>query len=361
MNIKKKKICFIAGTLGQGGAERQLFYYLKTLSSMNVSLYLLTFTKDEFWEEKIKKLGIQVIWVGRRKSKIGRLISIIKEIKKRPIDIIQSQHFHTNLYVSITARLFGISEIGALRSDVYREIKELGKIGKLCFSLPRLIATNSNSAIKNALFLGKKDTQLFYFPNFVDENHFFPLDINHSGDQMVVTYVGTLWKPKRVDRVILLAKFCREEKLNIKFYIYGDGVLLDDLKTQAKNFGVLNENLFFQGRNPDILSIYQYSDVLLLTSDHEGTPNVVLEAMACGLPVISSNIGDVPELIKNGVNGFLFEPNDLSSAFISIKLLYKNPELRKTIGLNNRNFILRYRSLSNMPDYFNKLYGILGQ
>src|SRR5262249_3601219 len=66
-------ICFIAGTLGQGGAERQLFYMLKALKENHSRVRLLCLTQREFWESRVEKLGIEIIWVGEHESRARRL------------------------------------------------------------------------------------------------------------------------------------------------------------------------------------------------------------------------------------------------------------------------------------------------
>src|SRR5437868_4062131 len=65
VDLSKQKICFLAGTLGQGGAERQLFYILRALSESGAEVRLLSLTQGEFWQEKIEALGVKVIWVGQ--------------------------------------------------------------------------------------------------------------------------------------------------------------------------------------------------------------------------------------------------------------------------------------------------------
>lgn len=362
ISIKKNKpstkhICFLAGTLGQGGAERQLFNYLSVLKEMTIPSFVLCMTKGDYWEKRIIDLGVPVIWVGRSGSKIIKLITIINELRKRPVDFIQSLHFHTNIYAFLVAYFLGIKGIGSIRGDVIFEMAGLGIFGKINLFSPRQIVANSKSAINTAIKLGKKEEQLFFLPNVVDVDFFLPGRRKEISNLITIAFVGTLWPPKRVDRIINLARICFENNLNVFFNIFGEGINRRELEELAANQGILNKNIRFFGRISDPHYAYNSSDILILTSDHEGTPNVILEAMACGLPILSTNVGDVKELIDDGINGFLVNIEDEITLFSKLKILCEDSKLREQMGKNNRNKIVNERSINNLKQYFSILYG----
>ena len=163
------KVCFVAGTLGQGGAERQLYYMLRALKEHGAVPRVLSLTKDEYWEDRIRALGVPVTWVGQTHSRLQRLRAIIREIRREPAEILQSQHFYTNIYVAAAARFLGLHEIGALRSDAINEVgANSGRLGWLSLRAPRVIAANSRQAIENAVGLGIARSRLNFLPNVVD-------------------------------------------------------------------------------------------------------------------------------------------------------------------------------------------------
>src|SRR5262249_2475156 len=138
------RVCFLAGTLGQGGAEQQLFYLLKTLRGQGATVRLLSLMRGEFWEAPIAEFGVEVRWVGQSDSRLARLGRIIREARAFRPQILQSQHFYTNLYAAAAGRALGVREIGALRCDGSSEVAEHGRaLGKLSLRWPRLIAANS--------------------------------------------------------------------------------------------------------------------------------------------------------------------------------------------------------------------------
>ena len=90
------KICILAGTLGRGGAERQLYFMLRALVREGVTVKLLCLTKGEAFEEQIRELGVEVEWVGRTGNQLLRLYEIYKAVRAVKPDLIQSSHFYTN-------------------------------------------------------------------------------------------------------------------------------------------------------------------------------------------------------------------------------------------------------------------------
>lgn len=353
------KIAFIAGTLGQGGAERQLFYILKTLKQNGHDPYVLCLMKGQFWESRIRDLGIPVIWVGKSSKKLFRLLSIIREISKRSADVIHSQHFPTNLYAYVAGLILRKRSIGSLRSNVYDEIADAGLLGKFSFALPKLLVCNSRNGINNAINLGKSRSQLFYLPNVVNENYFKPILTAKVHQKLQVAFVGTIWPPKRVDRIIRAARKCLDQGLNVEFNLFGGGELFDFMISYASELSVLGVNLKFHGEISDSRIAYQQADVLLLTSDREGTPNVLLEAMACGLPIISTNVGDVSSFITDGVNGFLADsPEEELKIVEALRTLSENLFLAKEMGLINRSLIEERASLGTLSQLLSELYSL---
>ena len=169
MNLASLRICFLAGTLGQGGAERQLFYILSTLRQSGCRPYILCVSQGEFWEDKIRALDIPVYWVGRHNSKPMRLFSIMNVVRHLPLDVFQSQHFYTNLYVALVARVLGLHGIGAIRNDGKSELRDTGFIGgRLNLWSPSTIAANSQSAIRTLIQQGVPARRLQFLPNVVD-------------------------------------------------------------------------------------------------------------------------------------------------------------------------------------------------
>ncbi len=117
------------------------------------------------------------------------------------------------------------------------------------------------------------------------------------------------------------------------------------------------ENIFFTGVVVDEKK-YQYfrtSDIFILPSFAEGLPIALLEAMACELPVISTRVGGIPDLVDRE-NGILIEPGDARGLTKALEILIKDKKLRETMGANNRKKIINNYSISIMVDKIINIY-----
>ena len=355
-DLAELNICFIAGTLGQGGAERQLFHMLQALQRCGSKSRVLCLTRGEYWEDKLLDLGIDVCWVGQSSSRLRRLTKIIHELRRSRPQVVQSQHFYTNLYAVAAARILGLREVGAIRGDANVEVSNSGRfLGALGLRAPRTIAANSEAAIRNLASSGIPVSHLFLLRNVVDTDIFRP-GLSMKRQTVTICAVGRLVKQKRFDRLIdVFAKVKSQSVISVDLIIAGNGPLLPDLKKQISRLG-LEDSVKLTGIVPDPETIYQEADILALTSDWEGTPNVVLEAMSCGLPVVATRVGELPNFIQTGMTGFLVDSFDEEKMVAVLLDLINNPDLRTAIGQQARESIVDRYSVHQLPGQLHKLY-----
>ena len=354
---KDLKVCFLAGTLGRGGAERQLIYMLRALQNAGVSTRVLCLTRGEALEEEIRAMGIEVKWVGASRWRPIRLCRIIQELRRRPADIVQSAHFYTNIYAAVAGRLLGISSIGAVRSDLSSELECNGMLGWGQLHLPKLLICNSKLARQRALAKGIQSDHIHLIPNVADVPELRKQSDGNGEDGVRILFAARLTQEKRLDRFLGAVRKIADSRpdLNFKAMIAGDGPLRARLEDLADSLDLRGRYVEFLGELADLKSTYEKSDLLVLASDWEGTPNVLLEAMGFALPVVATNVGGVPELVRNGENGFIVETNDAESMANSIVALIENPELRKSMGASGRRIVLENYSPSSLAE---KLLGV---
>ncbi|PYK00706.1 MAG: hypothetical protein DME23_06405 [Verrucomicrobia bacterium] len=360
-NLSRLKLCFLAGTLEHGGSERQLFYILRALCQAGASPRLLSLDRGEFWEETIKALGVSVTCVGDQPSRLKRLLRVLKEVRKGPPDVFQSQHFFANAYVGAAARLLQASGVGAMRSNGRNEAAESGTLGGwLNLRLPKIMAANSQAAIQYAISRGVPPSQLYLLPNVVDTERFKPSGPLLNGSLTLIA-VGRLVKEKRLDRFIsILGRLRTDFHLNVSGLIVGPGCQSEDLRpeleSQARSLKLFSDCLQFRGGVADMSSVYREAAICVLTSDFEGTPNVLLEAMASGLPVVATKVGGVPGIVRHGQTGFLLEPDDLDGLTAALARLVRNPRLRTEMGRRARAYVEENHALQRLPVHLSELY-----
>ncbi len=357
LDLEKLKICFLAGTLGRGGAEQQLFYMLKALLASGAQPQVLCLTEHEHWQERIEALGVPVQWVGRRGSRAWRLGQIVATLRRNPPDILQSQHFYTNLYVAAAARLLGSREVGAMRNDGVSEVQAGGKVlGSLSLKTPRTLAANSRLAIKNARSFGVSAARLHLLPNVVDTNR-FAVNGNSVDESIRIIAVGRLVEQKRMDRFLnVVAQLRAKSPVKVKATIVGGGPLRGQLERRAAELELFPGTIEFTGSVGDVAAYYRTADILVLTSDWEGTPNVVLEAMASGVPVVATKVGGVPDIIQHGRTGFLAGVEDENAIVNLLLLLSEDEALRRTIGACAREYVEANHSIDNLSKHLTNIY-----
>lgn len=349
---------FIAGTLGQGGAEMQLFHILSALKQSGAEPKLICLTEGEFWEPRIAEAGIPTIHAGKARSRPLRAATIARIARSCMPDVVQSQHFYTNLYACAAARIAGAPEIGAIRNDVTSEVRSNGRIlGNLSLRLPRLLAANSHAAIRTAVSLGISESRLFHLPNVVDTDRFRPAgDRRDCGRPVRIVSLGRLVEQKRFDRLLrILGRLKINSPVPFEARIYGDGPLRAPLRSQAAGMG-LSREVEFVGLTADPREAYAEADIFMLTSDWEGTPNVVLEAMSSGLPTVATGAGDIPEIIDDRTDGFVYHIGDEEGMAAGLRELIADPGLRLSAGAAARKKMVETRSPAALPGILQDLY-----
>lgn len=130
----------------------------------------------------------------------------------------------------------------------------------------------------------------------------------------------------------------REKWQNVRFLIVGDGSFLPEMKDAIRQNG-LEDIVVFTGYRDDIPDLLAASDVFALCTYHETLCNAVLEASYYGLPVLSTNVGGIPEIVQDGVSGYLLSPGDAESVYRHLIELTENRELREAFGRKGKQLV----------------------
>jgi glycosyltransferase involved in cell wall biosynthesis len=347
----------VAGTLGRGGAERQLVYMLRSLLDKCVSARLLCLTTGEPLEEEIRDLGVPVEYVGSQRAHLARLGEIFRSLQREPVDIVQSAHFYTNTYAALAGSALGVRSIGAVRNDLLSEVRGNWPYGWGHLLLPEFLIANSRLARQRVLQSGRSQRRVFLVENVVDTDRYGGhrgVARGERGPRLL--FVGRLVEQKRPDRFLrLVARLRRETGEPVEARLVGDGPQRPALESMLAALDVPAGCAMFLGEVDDLRPLYEWADLLVLTSDHEGTPNVVLEAMASGLAVLATAVGGVPDLICHG-GGLLVRADDEAALFrAAYRLVYGHRSTEQIIS-EGRRFVSAARSLDGLGDRLSCIY-----
>jgi len=183
---------------------------------------------------------------------------------------------------------------------------------------------------------------------------------NLPANQPVIGIFGRLVPQKQHTLFLEVAKNLLEEWPEAIFLIVGDGPQKEDICKYALELGIL-DNIYMIGFQQEVAELFSLCDLVLLTSETEGLPNVVIEAMLLSRPVVAFDVGGVKELIRSDLTGRVVPPNDIYLMTQRAQELLMRPELRESIGQNSRKFIKENFSLEKMVDeveiYLTALFG----
>ncbi|WP_077214404.1 glycosyltransferase family 4 protein [Bacillus dakarensis] len=199
----------------------------------------------------------------------------------------------------------------------------------------------------------------------VDTSHFQPAShheknelrksYGYNSDDFLLFYGAEFNQNKNQQLLIRSVNEIKSKVPNVKLVLAGDGPLLADCKELTQKLS-LEKIVHFLGYRTDMKSLLSISDVAVASSLREGLPVNIMEAMACGLPVVATDNRGHRELIKNDRNGWVITDQDEKEFSEKIKLLSRDPELRKSYGMSGRKLMESTYSLTKVLEEKSKLY-----
>jgi glycosyltransferase involved in cell wall biosynthesis len=346
------------------GAEVQLFTLVKALiknKDTTVEVILLNHGK---LEKKLLSIGVSIIIIDESKLNsltiLWKLIRIIQQIKP---DVIHTHRQKENILGSVAALLN--SNIPTLRtshgaSEHSLSWKQLHK--RVIFWLDVFCGRYLQRAIIEDLAEKlKKDYpahKIHVIENGIDlqeiDRHLAEKNPKHLTDTVNIGFAGRLVPVKRIDIILKTARYILDNypELKTAFFIFGDGPLRDELELLNRKLKT-TKIVSFEGNYNDILDRIRNLDALLLTSEHEGLPMILLEAMAIGTPIISNAVGGIPHLLDHGNCGILISENKAKNYALAIKKLAENPqEISKITQLAAQRVFDKYDAIGNAQAYY---------
>ena len=210
--------------------------------------------------------------------------------------------------------------------------------------------------------VGVPDAKTLMIANGVDTERFRPSQRASQRDEFVIGTVGRIQDVKNqsglIDAFILLRAMLPGHRDRLRLSIVGDGPLLGMITEKVRAAG-LQDVVRLPGSRTDIAELLSGFDVFALPSIAEGTPVTILEAMACGLPVVASRVGGIPEVVEQHATGLLVPPSDASSLAEALAVYVQDPQLAERHGAAGRVRVERSNSIAAMVAGYAGLYDTL--
>jgi glycosyltransferase involved in cell wall biosynthesis len=330
------RVALFAGTLARGGAEKQLAYMARALRDAGVCLGVYALHEGEAYEAVLRAAGFAPVCVGQAANPALRLVTLTRALRRFRPHVVQAAQFYVNLYVALASRVCGSLAIGALRSDVVLDLQATGRWGRWLLRAPSALVANSHAARATAARLGVCKAKIHIVPNVIETSAFDGAwrlrPPARDGGHAVAMLVATLVPEKRVDRFLDGLALARRSAPGLKGVVVGGGPERGSLEAHAGRLGLLPGGVEFRGACDDIPRLLAEADMLALTSDHEGLPNVILEGMAARLPVVTTPVGDAALVVEDGVSGYVVPFDPVTDLANRLSTLAGSPALRQQLG-----------------------------
>lgn len=351
-----KRILLIIESLGSGGAERQMCGLVILLTKAGFPCRLITYYKNQFYEPLLQQNGVDYQYLPELLNKKTRILKAAKYIRLYNPDVVISYLPSTNISMCFAKLFFKAKLVVSERNNNICITKK----DKVRFNLYRIadaIVTNSNSQenfiSKNFSFLCSKVHTII---NFVDVNRFTPAREPVKNERLRIVTVARYTQQKNVLTYLKAIRMVKDMGLNVHFDWYGEkmqnSLYWAEIEKEFKQLSIA-DYLTLHEPNKKIEEEYHKADIFCLPSLYEGYPNVVVEAMSCGLPILCSDVYENSLIVKNGRNGFLFNPKDTKDIVSAIKkMVALTAEERQEMGKLNRQLCLE----RNTEEIFLKSY-----
>ncbi len=324
-----KKIMIVAPNLKRGGAERVLSELSQEWSCSYEVIFILFDNNNIAYDYRGKVISLNTpannSFILKTLNFFKRIIRLVKLLKvekpKTIISFTESANFVTLFACLFTGNLKNIIISTRVAPETFGKILKF--LIKLFYPLSSKIIVPSNGIKKALIKLKISHDKIKFIPNPVNLN---PKTISKKIPKKYSKYVlavGRLEKQKGFD--LLIESFSNIEDKTLNLVILGEGSERKNLENLAKKFDFFNRRIFLPGSVNNIQEWYKKADMFVLSSRYEGWPNVLIEAMAFGCPVISFDCHHGPsEMINHNVNGLLIRSGDTKGLTKSINELNSN-------------------------------------
>lgn len=361
-----------------GGAEHSIYNISIQLAKLGYNVHIFTSSIDN--KDSIENYDRINIFRYGKNFNIGSAPMSLKLLYRPLSHDVDIVHSHLgNLPAPIAAHIYAkkknkpliVSYHGDYTGGYGGSVRRLGiyvhdrYIAEKLLSSADIIISPTECYIEESKFLNKFREKIVVIPNGIDIKEY---DINLSKekcrdilklpqDKKIILFVGSIAPHKGPDVLLKAISKIEKNMRDIKLVFVGTGVMVNELKILSEKLGI-KKIVDFVGFVDGYKKVmyYKSSDIFVLpTIESEMFGIVNLEAMACGIPVVASRIGGIPDLVNDGENGLLVHPNDVDSLSDAITYLLQREELCKIMGIEGNKRVENY-SLESIAEKMGKIY-----
>ncbi len=344
-----------------GLSDKKLISKIEPITRLNFIQEIIIIRKTELKFKKVNCISPKYkIFKNIYLFELYRIVISVKILFKEKISlIIGIQMTYHGLFSFYLSKIFGVDYIFNLIESF--DFTYTSRIYRKVISSSNLIVTRGVKVINEINKYFKKYILCVYVPNNFSFNN---IGLNKTKvDSNILIYCGSFSKSKRVDIMIEAVKIIKEKYKfsNYTIRLFGDGELKQGIINKAIKYNL--DNIEFNPYLKNIDDEIMKSKIFIMTSEFEGQPMAMVEALACGIPVIMPNISNIPDLAIDGYNALLVEPLDTEGFAEAIYKLMTDDELYKKLKKGAENFREEHEyefSMENITNIWNDIFIKLG-
>ncbi|MBN1348687.1 glycosyltransferase [candidate division KSB1 bacterium] len=363
--MNKIKILHLLPSLEFGGMENALVNLINGLDEQvfeNVIYCFDSLREDEPLRKKIRSESIN-IYSSYKGDRIDWFLPLKLRtiLRKEAIDIIHTRDWAATFYGTLAAKLTGVRVIADIRGRI--PPVEGQKLKKFSHFISAIVAVSNDIKTLLSSEYGLISSKITTIHNGIDisryngagEHRDCRAEFGFAPDDFIIGTIGRMEPVKDYGTLLTACAPPMQQNPHIRCLMVGDGSERERLQGLAAELGI-DARVTFTGFREDVNPILRTMNLFLLTSISEGISNVLLEAMASGLPVIASDVGGTPEIISHEKNGILVPARNVELLSEQIRLLSEDPNRQRMLGNNARESIRSAFSFSKMIAEYSYLY-----
>ncbi|MFV1982140.1 MAG: glycosyltransferase [Thiohalomonadales bacterium] len=363
-------VVHIIDRLPPDGAERLMVDILKNRTE-NFRFAVLSLVEGGALEEELSQISVPVtIFNKSSKFDFSVLFKLIFWFIKHKPSVVHTHLFTADTWGRLAA---SITRVPCIITTVHSTNTWKGTIHRFVDQVLSLITDRvvaCSEEVANVLIASFKISRkrIEIISNGIDFNRFEAVKLTTireidslASDITKMVVIGRLHPAK--GHLDLIKAITHIKAGNTKFHVFlvGEGELKDQIITNCIESNI-NENVTLMGQRTDIPEILAKTDIFIMPSHWEGLPMALLEAMAMSMPVIATRVGGIPDVIENGVNGFLIDKSDDVELANKMVKLINDKELRSAFGNEAKKTVIENYSAKNASEKYELLYQtVLGQ
>ncbi|WP_340371771.1 glycosyltransferase [Peribacillus sp. FSL E2-0218] len=340
--MKKIKILHIIPDFGTGGAEKLVLDLLSNYDKSKFTMAVLSLynKSDTIYEKQLEKIGVEVFYLGKKPGvDISMIYKIFKLFKKYKPNVIHT-HRYVVRYTLIPSVLQCVPiRIHTVHNVAEKELDQIGiKIQNIAYRFFSYIPVAISKSVRKSITeLYKINSDIPLINNGIDIQKYSFKGIKKDRDSINLIHIGRFSPQKNHDFLINVFSRVATEKSNVRLRLVGDGELRKQIEDKVILMGIV-DRVEFLGIREDIPNLLAESDIFLMSSNWEGLPLTILEAMASGLPIIATEVGGIPDVAKHNSNAILVPRENKDLFYKAVVSLIDDINLRNS--MSEKSFLL---------------------